>query len=76
MNYKKYLKQFGVGVGISWIGMLVSVLLNEILNQPLGYATPSVKNTFKNSVASGVGTVGMLFILEQGELDVDGIFPK
>ena len=63
-------------MGISWIGMFGSVLTNEIFNIPSGYSNPSVKNTFKNSIASGIGTMGMLFILEQGELDVDGIFPK
>ena len=73
---KKYLKQFGVGVGIGWIGMFVSVLTGEIFNQPLGYATPSVKNVAKNSVASGLATMGMLFILEQGEVNCDGIFPR
>ena len=76
MSSKEYLKQFGVGVGIAWIGMFASVLTGEVFNQPLGYATPSVKNVAKNSVASGLATMGMLFILEQGEIKCDGIFQK
>ena len=76
MNYKRYLKQFGVGVGASWIGMLVSALSNGLVSTPLGYATPSVKNIFKNSIAGGVGTVGMLKILEVSEVNVDEVFPK
>ena len=73
---KKYLKQFGVGVGIRWIGMFVSILNGEIFNQPLGYATPSVKNVAKNSLASGLATIGMLLIIEQRGANVDGVFPK
>ena len=76
VSYKKYLKQFGVGFCIGWIGMFVSVLSGEVFNQPLGYATPSVKNVAKNSAASGLATMGMLFILENGQINGDVIFPK
>ena len=76
MNYKKYLRQFGVGLGIGGIAILTSTLSNAICSTPLGYAPPSVKNTFKSCIATGVGTVGMLKILEVSEVNVDEVFPK
>ena len=76
MNYKKYLRQFGLGLGIGAIAILTSTLTKAICDTPLGYAPPSVKNTLKICFATGVGTVVMLFSLEQGEVNVDGIFPK
>ena len=48
-GYKKYLKQFGVGVGIGWIGMFGSALSGGIFNQTLGYATPNFKNVAKTA---------------------------
>ena len=75
MNYKKYLKQFGVGVGINLVGISMSEI-TSIFYKSCYYETPTVKNLIGKSISLGFGTIGMLFILEELELNVDGIFPK